>query len=123
MKQKYCVSRVVLFCQEKVYVASSEDEAIEMAKNDKTWGAKTDLLFMGVDEESYELSEPQEETAYDMWQPEFDKEGNIIGHESDPNYIASFAVYRSKENLLRDYPNANPIGYFDFEIEDPTFLD
>ena len=53
-----------------------------------------------------------------VWQPEFDENGNIMGHEQDLGSLFSFEVYSSKEKLLEDFPNCKPIEYKYNDIED-----
>lgn len=55
-----------------------------------------------------------------IWQPEFDKYGNILGHPKD--YMFSFEVYRTKKELLEDYPNCNPLEYDAEDIEGYNFV-
>jgi hypothetical protein len=55
------------------------------------------------------------------YQPKIDENGCIVGHENDS--IFSFEVYRSKENLMQDFPNCTPIEYSGDDIEDYTFVD
>lgn len=63
--------------------------------------------------------EPKKPLIY--YQPEFNDEGNIIGHEHDTCY--SFQVWYHKENLLKAFPNCTPVQYKDDDIEDPVFED
>lgn len=56
-----------------------------------------------------------------IYQPEFTDAGNIKGHETES--IWSFQVWRSRENLLKEYPNCTPVEYDEDDIEEPTFMD
>lgn len=56
-----------------------------------------------------------------FYQPELDEFGDVKGHPGET--IFSFEVWRSKENLLKDLPNCNPIKYSKYDIENPTFID
>lgn len=56
------------------------------------------------------------------YQPEFKKDSTeIVGHPEANVY--SFQVWRAKKNLLKEYPNCNPITYKDGDIEDPAIMD
>lgn len=65
------------------------------------------------------MEQNKTKTAY--WQPEFDNNGNVIGHESATVY--SFQVWKKKKNLLQDYPNCKPLPYSSGAIEEPTYMD
>lgn len=55
-----------------------------------------------------------------IWQPAFDKDGNIQGHEHE--ILFSFQVFTSKEALLSYYPKATPIAYDPIDIEDYSIV-
>jgi hypothetical protein len=60
-----------------------------------------------------------------FWQPEITEDGDgVIGHE-DEEYLFSFEVWSTLRNLLKDYPNCEPVEHerSEFDIEYPNFVD
>jgi hypothetical protein len=64
-------------------------------------------------------TEPVRQT---VWQPEFDDNAKVVGHENEDSPF-SFEVWHQKKNLLKVYPNCNPEEYDLDGIEEPTFMD
>jgi hypothetical protein len=64
---------------------------------------------------------PETDQKDGYWQPEFDENGYIKGHDREEMW--SFEVYRSKERLMQDFPNCTPVKYSEGDIEDPVFKD
>lgn len=57
----------------------------------------------------------------DYWQPMFSSRGNIVGYPGTD--IPSFVVWKSKDALLEQYPLCTPVGFYNGNIESPTFMD
>lgn len=57
------------------------------------------------------------------WQPEYNDNGRLIGHEDDKDPPFSFCVWRYRKNLLEYYPKCNPLRLEDGDVEEPTYMD
>lgn len=57
-----------------------------------------------------------------VYQPAFNDNGKVIGHENEEAPY-SFQVWRKKKNLLKQYPNCIPEKYDADGIEEPTYMD
>lgn len=102
---------------------STDEEIMEKAKSKFVEKINSEIgehLEYIVDDEECPYGTFNEEVEV-FYQPEIDEEGMIVGHPEDS--IFSFEVWRSKENLLKDFPECNPIEYTRDDIEDPTFID